>query len=289
MMQITDWVNSPKDDEDRKFRKAIHLVLLAISKDKNLSHTLVLKGGIVMSLVYGGSRYTSDLDASSLATIDDLTPEKLEKDLSRYLKAAEIELGYGLAFKIHSIKPQPKRYQTAQYPAYNVRIGFANQSNNSEMQRLEKKQSPSIIDIDISFNESLIASDIECIELSENRNVLCYSLAQIIAEKYRSLLQQPVRNRHRRQDVYDIHHLLTAYADYFENNDNKQSVLEKLKRAAQGKSIDNYLHENGIVEPEVKAMALTDFDTLRLEIDVEAVDPEKMFETISHYYQSLPW
>lgn len=288
-MDIKAWVNSPKDEEDRRFRKAIHLVLLAISKDKQLSHTLIIKGGIVMSLVYGGSRYTSDLDASSLETIDDLTPERLEKDLNRYLKVAEIEVGYGLAFNIHSIKPQPRRYQEAQYPAYKVKIGFAQQNNPSEMQRLRSKQSPSVIDIDISFNELLTVSDTEYIELNANRSILCYSLSQIIAEKYRSLLQQPVRNRNRRQDVYDIYHLLTDYADYFAKETTKHDVLEKLKRSAIGKNIDGYLHSEGILAPEIKTMALKDFDTLKLEINITQIDPHQMFDEISAYYQALPW
>lgn len=288
-MDITAWVSASKDEDDRRFRKAIHLVLLAISKDSKLSHSLIIKGGIVMSLVYGGLRYTSDLDASSLATIDDLTPEKLEKDLNRYLKAAEIEVGYGLAFNIHSIKPQPRQYLEAQYPAYKVKIGFAHQNRPSEMQRLDKKQSPSIIDIDISFNEPLTPADIERIELNQDRSILCYSLAQIIAEKYRSLLQQPVRNRNRRQDVYDIHHLLVDYADYYNRIETKQAVLEKLLRSAEGKNIDKYLNQQGILAEDIKAMALKDFDTLDLEIDVKTIDPNQMFDKISEYYQALPW
>lgn len=288
-MNIDNWINSSKDENDKKFRQAIHLVLLAISRDSNLSHTLVLKGGIVMSLVYGGSRYTSDLDVSSMIPIKELTPEKLENDLNRYLVAAEIEIGYGLAFKIHSIKPQPKLYLDAKYPAYKVKIGFAQKNSTSEMQRLEKKQSPSTVDIDISFNEIITIADTTCIELSKNRNVLCYSLSQIIAEKYRSLLQQPVRNRNRRQDVYDIYHLLNEYTNYFSKNEVKQDVLNKLKNCSIGKNIDKYICKDGIRDEDVRAMALKDFDTLELEIDIKELDPDTMFDEISDYFQSLPW
>ena len=107
------------------------------------------------------------------------------------------------------------------------------------MQRLANKQSASTVDIDISFNEVITLDDTECIELSEGRNILCYSLAQIMGEKYRSLLQQPVRNRNRRQDVYDIHHLLTEYADYFSKEEVKQDVLNKLKNVLKGKKLIN--------------------------------------------------
>ena len=42
-MDINKWVASYKGEEDKRFRKAMHLVLLAISRDKNASHHLVLK------------------------------------------------------------------------------------------------------------------------------------------------------------------------------------------------------------------------------------------------------
>lgn len=288
-MNIKEWVNSAKNADDTKFRKAIHLILLAISKDKNLSHTLVLKGGIVMSLVYGGERYTSDLDASSLSPIDKLTPEQLEKDLTRYLKGAEIEVGYGLVFNIHSIKPQPKVYKDAKYPAYKVKIGVAQQDNKREMAKLLEKQSSFIIEIDISFNESVMINDTECFALASNRNILCYSLEQIIAEKYRSLLQQPVRNRYRRQDVYDIYHLLNTYHEHFYQDTVKIKVLDILKKCSQGKNIDEYLHQNGIYDKKIREMALKDFDTLDLEVDLNKIDANVLFDAIADYFHSLPW
>lgn len=289
-MRIIDWVNQPKDQEYVKFRKAIHLILLAISRDKNLSHTLILKGGIVMSLVYGGSRYTSDLDASILLGIEEITPEKLQKDLERQLKVAEIELGYGLAFNIHSIKLQPaKKFHEVKYPAYNVKIGYAETNNPSAMKRLQEKQSPSIVDIDISFNESVTILDTECFELGQGRNVLHYSLEQIMAEKYRGLLQQPVRKRTRRQDVYDIYFLLENYSDHFQKDETKKIVLAKLKKSSENKGIDEYLHQNGILDESIKQMAFQDFETLELEIDIEKVEFDVMFGELSSYFQSLPW
>lgn len=289
-MNILEWVNLAKNSDDIKFRKAIHLILLAISKNSDLSSMLVIKGGIVMSLVHEGERYTSDLDATSVGAIDKLTTEKLEKDLSRHLKGAEIDIGYGLGFNIHSIKTQPKNYMEAKYPAYKVKIGYANLNNDKEMERLNNKQSPSIIEIDISFNEPIIVEeDTVSIQLAEDRSILCYSLEQIIAEKYRSLLQQPFRNRYRRQDVYDIYHLLTAYDEHFGKDVVKKMVLDKLKKCSEDKGIDDYLCQNGILDEKIKRMSLHDFKTLELEIDINNIDPENMFNHISDYFRSLPW
>lgn len=289
-MKILEWVNSAKNSDDIKFRKAIHLILLAISKNSDLSSMLIIKGGIVMSLVHKGKRYTSDLDATSVGAIDKLTTEKLEKYLTRYLKGAEINIGYGLGFNIHSIKTQPKNYMEAKYPAYKVKIGYANLNNDKEMERLKNKQSSSIIEIDISFNEPIIVEeDTVSIQLAEDRSILCYSLEQIIAEKYRSLLQQRSRNRHRRQDVYDIYYLLTMYDEYLSKDEVKKMVLNKLKKCSEDKGIDAYLHKEGILDEEIKRMSLHDFKTLELEIDINNIDPENMFDRISNYFFSLPW
>lgn len=290
-MNITDWVNI-ESSEETTFRKIIHTILLAVSRDKNLSHTLVFKGGIIMSLVYAGNRFTSDLDATSLLSMDELSPEKLETDLEKQLKASEIELNYGLAFKVHSVKPQPaKTYKEIKFPSYKVTVGYAKTDNNKEMGRLRNKQSHNTITIDISFNESVTVADTECLELKEGRNILCYSLEQLIAEKYRSLLQQVKRNRTRRQDVFDIYQLLVKYKEHFNDSNTKESVLNKLKKCSQGKEIDGFLHQEGIFDERIKQMALGDFETLELEIDLEkiGVSPEDMFNVVSDYFRSLPW
>lgn len=157
------------------------------------------------------------------------------------------------------------------------------------MKRLQEKQSPSIVDIDISFNESVTILDTECFELGQGRNVLHYSLEQIMAEKYRGLLQQPVRKRTRRQDVYDIYFLLENYSDHFQKDETKKIVLAKLKKSSENKGIDEYLHQNGILDESIKQMAFQDFETLELEIDIEKVEFDVMFGELSSYFQSLPW
>ena len=42
--------------------------------------------------------------------------------------------------------------------------------------------------------------------------ISAYGLTDLIAEKFRALLQQVPRNRYRRQDIYDIAHLIERFA-----------------------------------------------------------------------------
>ncbi len=57
-----------------------------------------------------------------------------------------------------------------------------------------------------------------------------------MAEKYRSVLQQKVRERNREQDIYDINYLLGKYE--FSRQD-KYKILETRLQKTAGKHLDN--------------------------------------------------
>lgn len=290
MKKIEEWIGQADGKNEKDFRQVIHMILVAISRDKNLSHTLVIKGGIVMSLVYGGDRYTSDLDASSLDKPSDLTMDKLNTVLSRQLKAVIATSEYNLDCKIHSIKPKPskKSFPNASFPAYKVKIGYADKSQPSEMKQLASSNAPRTVEVDISFNEPVTVEDIDAFQLNKKQNVLYYNLEQIMAEKFRSVLQQPVRRRNRRQDVFDLHHLLQEYEDHFRNIETKGLVLEKLIKSSMGRDLDAYLHQKGMLDPEVRKRSLEDISTLEQEVEVKE-NIETMYYIVSDYFQSLPW
>lgn len=290
MKNIEEWIDRAENDDEKKFRQAIHLILLAISRDRFLSKNLVIKGGIVLSLAYGSERYTTDLDLSSLDNMEALNKEDLELKLSKQIKAVVALSDYNLKLLVHSIKYMPKDPSKVKFPAYKARIGYADSTNKNAIKRLDNKQSPHIIELDISFNESVSVSDTENFKLTDRLNVLCYSLEQLIAEKYRSILQQIVRTRSRRQDVFDIHYLLNQEASLLYSNETKKTVLDKLIKCSERKGIEEYLNQFGMRDEEIKRLSLEDFHTLSLEIDVDTeVPPEDMYTVVQDYFESLPW
>jgi hypothetical protein len=97
-----------------------------------------------------------------------------------------------------------------------------------------------------------------------------------------------VRRRNRRQDVFDIHHLLQEYEDHFKNIETKCLVLEKLIKSSTGRGVDAYLHPKGMVDPEVKKRSLEDVSTLEQEIELKE-SIETMYNVVSNYFESLPW
>ncbi|MCM5360551.1 nucleotidyl transferase AbiEii/AbiGii toxin family protein, partial [Escherichia coli] len=104
-------------------------------------------------------------------------------------------------------KIQPNAQGT--FPTVQINIAFCDRSNASAMKRLESNQSPSVINIDFSFNEKTYDFDFLSLDGDDdNDSVKTYSLTDLMAEKYRSVLQQKVRERNREQDIYDINYLL---------------------------------------------------------------------------------
>ena len=94
----------------------------------------------------------------------------------------------------------------ANFPTLGLSIGYAPRSKQRELQRLIAGQAPTVVEIDYSYNEAVL--DVEVLRLTDGNSLLAYSQLNLMAEKYRSLLQQPTRRRNRRQDVYDLALLL---------------------------------------------------------------------------------
>lgn len=290
MKNIEEWISSAESNDQKVFRQVIHLILLAISRDESLSQTLIIKGGIVLSLAYGSDRYTTDLDLSSLENMEKLSKEDLETKLNNSIIAVVALSEYKLELAVQSIKYLPKNPTKVKFPAYKAKIGYADSRNNGAVKRLRAKQAVNIVELDISFNEGVSVSDTENFHLVGRRNVLCYTLEQLMAEKFRSVLQQSVRNRTRRQDIFDIHYLLGQESEILYTNNSMNTILEKLFKSSKGKGLEKYLNQEGMRDADIKSRSLVDFDTLLLEIDIDTdQSPEEMYQIVQDYFEALPW
>ena len=108
-------------------------------------------------------------------------------------------------------------------------------------------------------------------------------MADVIAEKYRALLQQVIRRRERRQDVYDIDFLVNSSS--FDGNGMEtilRAVLEKCRARGIEPEIDSF------DDPDVKKMAQARWDSIELELGV-LPDFDLCFESVRRFYRALPW
>lgn len=278
---ITKWVKEAQREDDREFRQAVHTILSAIAADKNLKTSMILKGGILLAIRYHSHRYTKDIDFSTERKLGGaVTADGVRDTLNKSLIQTVEELNYGLDCRVQSSRIQPNIKAT--YPSIKLKVGFAYKGSQKH-KRLLSLKCPSVISIDYSLNES--TPNIEKLALNENEDVFAYTLTDLIAEKYRSLLQQVIRNRNRRQDVFDLNLLIKNLSDI--EITEKNEIMECLINKSTSRGINP--DKNSLDDPEVRSRAKKEFKTLEDDVQGELPDFDDIFENILKFYKSLPW
>jgi hypothetical protein len=117
--------------------------------------------------------------------------------------------------KVHRVQPNP-RGTDRDFVTFEARIGYALPDEERLLQRMAQGEPSShAIKLDISINEPIGADRL--MDLSPGSQIRVATLEDIIAEKLRALLQQPIRNRHREQDLLDIAVILRENIDFDRN------------------------------------------------------------------------
>ncbi|MFN9886186.1 MAG: nucleotidyl transferase AbiEii/AbiGii toxin family protein [Pseudanabaena sp.] len=280
---IKDWVEEASTTSNKEFRQAVHTILSSIASDSDLKANMILKGGILLAIRYKSHRFTTDIDFSTEKPRGgEITEDGVRKSLDSSLAQMVEELDYDLDCRVQSSKLQPKDRKST-YPSIKMTVGYA-YKGTSQHKRLLSLKSLNIVSIDYSLNEA--TPNIEDLKLNLEEGILTYSLTDLIAEKYRSLLQQVSRNRTRRQDVYDLNLLIERFGDI--NNFERSKILNSLiiKSKARLKIAPDI---NSFEDPELKSRAKKDYHTLKDEIEGELPDFDELFQKVADFYRSLPW
>lgn len=275
---LSSWVHRGSP-EYKKQRMAIHAILVAITKNNPLRNHVYLKGGILMGIVYESTRYTTDIDISNTDRFD--IAEKFDKDLfDQSLSLASLDLPYNLILKTQSVKIMPKKIGS--FNSYRITVGYAKREpGRPEYRKLMEGESLKVIKIDYSFNESV--HDEGSIIVMNNNEIKGYGIHTLVAEKYRSLMQQVTRNRKRRQDVYDLYCLINnGHTKNINKEKLKQTIIQKCEEReniiANIKSLDN---------PEIYNRAKENYPLLADEVEEKLVDFDKAWSSILKYYKSI--
>ncbi|MEQ8749016.1 MAG: nucleotidyl transferase AbiEii/AbiGii toxin family protein [Amphiplicatus sp.] len=247
-----------------------------------LNDKLFLKGGILMGLAYDSPRQTADVDLTTLFEAGPEIDAQLTELMNAAFPRAAAQLGYvDLIVKVHSVKRMPKRiFEDAEFPALKMKVAFAERGTKQE-KALEEGRAPSVIDVDISFNEAL--RQIQILELTGGQELQAYSLIDLMAEKYRAMLQQKERNRNRRQDVYDLNRLIESEIldDGF-----RTQLLDAFVEKCRSRHIEPT--PQSLDDPEVKARSGKEWETMKLEVG-EIPEFEPCYARVSAFYRNLPW
>lgn len=279
---IRAWVEKAPTGENREFREAVHTILSAIASDQHLKASMILKGGILLAIRYHSHRYTTDIDFSTDKKVGGvMTAEGIRESLNNSLAQMVEVLEYDLDCRVQSSKLQPKNPNST-HPSIKMKVGYA-YKGTPKHKRLEVLQSTDTISIDFSLNE--IIPNIETVKLDIEEDILAYSFTDVIAEKYRSLLQQIPRNRYRMQDIYDLNLLIDKLEQI--NNSEKSTILECLINKSKARNIEPTI--NSFDDPELKFRAEKLYKDLEIAEEEKLPDFDTSFKKVSDFYKALPW
>lgn len=279
---ISEWVDTAEPKE-LPFRQAVHIVLIAISGNKFLKSSMIMKGGILLALGYKSYRYTRDIDFSTPATLEEFDQEDFRERLDESLAYAVERLDYGLNCKIQSIKQEPAG-DGASFPTIKTTIGYAYKDNPRTHKRLLAGNSSSVIKLDYSLNEPV--GSIDYFSLDDG-NIQVYDIVELVAEKFRALLQQEVRKRVRAQDLYDLYHIFqVAEADF--SSDVMKKILQRLVTKAEAR--DLFLTPESMSSEEIVRRSREGYEvSLPSMIEGDLPPFDEIYSQVDAFYRSLPW
>lgn len=252
---IPGWARTAKVSITEARTRFVQLVILkAVASSRELKESLVLKGGNALDFVWQPNRSTKDLDFSvdSAVQRDQIDERTLGVLFTGVLTITGRQMGVELV--VHRVKQNPPGPDRT-FITYEVSIGYA----FSDQRRLllimrEGVPSAQVIRLDISMNEVICASELRNID--GDSSIRVSSFEDIIAEKLRALLQQPVRKRSRKQDLLDIAVAVTQNPTI-----DKQALASFLLRKAEARNVP--VSREAFHQASVREYALQDYAELR--------------------------
>jgi hypothetical protein len=286
-LPIVAWVQAAKADPVAyRNRQVTHILLSAVGLTPELKEIMLLKGGALMMLGFNSPRGTQDVDFTVMAD-----PEPFASELEAYLNPALLRsaatLGYAdLLCRVQKVKrrPRPAMFEAATGPALSITVAHARRGT-SEERRLADGQAVAVLQVDLSFKEPVLNAAEARLE-KPAVTIRTYALEEVVAEKFRALLQQPERNRARRQDVFDLAWLVKTAASSFDE-EVRGRILTALREKSAARGITPTIAS--IDNPEVAQRASSEWDTLKTELESDLPPFEEAFATTRALYLSLPW
>lgn len=281
---IRDWsFNNRVDVNEGRIRFAQYAILRAIATSRTLSMMLVFKGGNALDFIWQPNRSTLDLDFSADMTVvgPNWNPmqlgDLLKGSLEEGLRVATDQLG--VVFAIHGVKKKPPAPDKT-FVTFEIRVSYALPDQAQLIRRMSYgMQSSQVIPVEISLNESICAD--QSIDVQARNSLRVSTVEDIVAEKLRALLQQPIRNRRRRQDLLDIAILLRE-----QPNLDRASIAEFLQRKSIERDVS--VSRSAFRDPEVAQRAEYDYAALSKTTRKVFIPFEEALRSLLSFIDTLP-
>jgi hypothetical protein len=162
-----------------------------------------------------------------------------------------------------------------------LKVGYAPLNDGARHGRFMRGQAVDTVAVEISYNEVITGT--EWIELGDGVSVEASTLVDLVAEKYRAMLQQPIRNRYRRQDAYDLYCLLESHGEELERV--RAAVRDALIRKSEGRGVE--VRPDSLRDPEVERRSGEEYPRLADEIRRALPEFDEVYERVRTYYERM--
>ncbi|MGQ9369400.1 nucleotidyl transferase AbiEii/AbiGii toxin family protein [Azospirillum sp. ST 5-10] len=290
-VDIGEWIEAKAAHPvEHRRRQAIDVLIRAIAEAGDIRDTLFLKGGTLMNLAYGSSRVTTDIDFTTTAPPEGFD-RQIETILDRHMTLAALDLGYThLLFRVQSSEMRPPQPEFP-WPTLRMSIGYAEKGGSQE-RRLVERGAANVLHVDISFNEPVY--DWQEVEIADggdpawpdegNPTILAYSVHELVAEKMRAIVQQKVRDRYRRQDIYDIARVVSQRRFTPGELAKIHAIFLTKARSRNFEPTSDMMDDS-----ELRERSRRRYDEMRFDRTGAALDFEADFAAVASLYRSLPW
>ena len=279
---IVAWVDSSINQPTRELRQAVHTILVAVATAPRLPKLLVLKGGILLALRHAGDRYTRDIDFSMKETPREVDVEGVVAELKSTLVLAVESLDYGLDCRVqhHELRPSDP---TKNWPTLQMTVGYAPKLDRSRSARLYRGEAPEVVSLDVSYNE--VITEVEIMNIVGGGGIRTSTLADLLAEKLRAMLQQSQRRRTRRQDLYDLYRLLTPHVR--EDIALCRAVLAALIEKSSRREL--LVSRESLQQSDIRTRSKAEYHLLSAEIASDLPDFDEAYAAVQGYFEGMPW
>ena len=277
---IQEWclANGIGVQEGRR-RFAQYAVLSAVADVAALRRDLVLKGGNALDFKWQPNRSTLDLDFSVDMAVSTVVFDEhhVRTQFESGLRSVSGSLGVTLA--VHRVRQNPPG-ELRRFATFQITIGYALADETSLRGRMATGlPSSHTVAVEISLNEPQCATT--TFALDDTRTLRIGTLEDIIAEKLRALLQQPIRRRDRRQDLLDIAVVLVAGHEL-----DRGRVATFLLEKAAARSVP--VSRMAFRDPEVTRRAAVDYAALSATTRTRFVPYDEALATVLAFVDELP-
>jgi len=248
--EIDAWAHRNGTTGQEARRRFIQFVVMEAVAAGAIGRRVVFKGGNALMLAHGSPRSTLDLDFSADGDVAD-DRDTLQQDFATAIRSTEGK--FGVRMRVQSVKRKPKQIASSTWPTYELKIGYQ-LPGDRHFRDFDSYARPfnDIVKVDVSLND--VVCEMRAAKLLHGSIRIC-SLNDIVAEKLRALLQQPIRNRNRCQDAFDIARIMRDHRGELDLDRVSRFLIEK----AAARAIDA---RKSAFDAEVRKRASIDYEVL---------------------------